>query len=631
MNLRTGFLAWIATALVVSSLVFGALFVALYRTQVEQERRQSLTEINRLLQSSLEHAMLRSDLDALRDMLRRLGSQTGVRSAFIVDPQREIRFASDPVLLHRRLAPSELGLPDATAALPIRHMEPASIMLDDVRGSVLRGVHPVRNQPQCARCHGSQAQRPINGVLVVDYDAQPLRAAAMKSALLFSGAGVIVLLVTLGSGGWFMQRKVLLPVRRLEEASRDLAAGRLDARVDRMGDDELGRLASSFNTMAANIHGALAEVRRKEEFLQQLIDAIPDGIRVIDDQFMVRRVNEAFLSMHGLDRASAVGRKCYEGSHRRREPCPASLESCPVHEIRSSGRSIRTVTRHVRGTEAKPLNVEVFAAPLPAVEDGRATTWTVESIRDLDADIRYSHEQRLSEVGRLATGVAHEIYKPLAAIRIALQGAGRSMARGNTDVREITEYLGMVDSQIDRCVEVTERLLKLGMPPGKCQLVDVNATLRETLELLAWEATDAGVVVIEEFSTDTPRVLLSDSDLRMVALNLIQNAFHAMPEGGRLTVHTEIAGTRVEMRFSDTGIGIPAGDRQRIFEPFFSRRADGKRGTGLGLAICRGLLVGYGGTLEVTSEVGAGSSFTATLPAAGAETDIEASLSAPAA
>ncbi|MBL8533361.1 MAG: HAMP domain-containing protein [Betaproteobacteria bacterium] len=631
MKLRTGFLAWIATALVVSSLVFGALFVVLYRTQVEQERRQSLTEINRLLQSSLEHAMLRSDLDALRDILGRLGSQAGVRAAFIVDPQREIRFASDPELLGKRVEPSELGLAGTTAGAPVRTMEPASIMLDDALGGILRGVHPVRNQPQCARCHGAPEQRPINGILVVDYDAQPLRAAALKSALMFACAGVVVLIVTLGSGGWFMQRKVLLPVRRLEHASRDLAEGRLDVRVERSSDDELGRLATTFNTMAANVHGALAEVRRKEEFLQQLIDAIPDGIRVIDDRFNVRLVNEAFLSMHGLARDSALGRKCYEGSHRRREPCPASFETCPMHEIRSTGRAIRSVTRHVRGTEARPLNVEVFAAPLPATNGDAPTTWIVEAIRDLDADIRYSHEQRLSEVGRLATGVAHEIYNPLAAIRIALQGAGRSMAGGRTDVREITEYLTMVDSQIDRCVEVTERLLKLGMPPGKSQLVDVNQTLRETLQLLAWEAADAGVTVVEELSPHGPRVLVSDSDLRMVALNLIQNAFHAMPEGGRLVVRTGIVDGRVTMIFTDTGIGIPASDRQRIFEPFFSRRADGKRGTGLGLAICRGLLLGYGGSLEVTSEVGAGSRFCATLPVADAETRAEAASEVPAA
>ena len=620
MSLRNGFLVWIATALVVSSLAFGALFVALYKLNIEGERRQSLTEINRLLQSSLEHAMLRSDLDGLRDILRRLGSQPGVRGAFIINPEREVRFASDAALLGRRLAPAELGQPAASDTTAIRDMEALSILSDIAGRPVLRGIHPVRNQPACARCHGDRAVRPINGVLVVDYDAEPLRATALKTALLFAGAGIVVLVVTLGSGWWFMQRKVLQPIRRIDLASRALADGKLEARVSGTSNDELGRLAASFNTMASNLEIGLAAVKEKEAFLQTLIDAIPDGIRVIDDEFGVRLVNTPFLEMHGLAREEAVGRKCFEGSHRRREPCPAALETCPVQEILTSPRALRCVNRHVRGTDARPINVEVFAAPLVTHEDGRPRVWTVEAIRDLDADIRYSHEQRLSEVGRLATGVAHEIYNPLAAIRLALQGAARSVASGRSDGREMTDYLGMVDSEIDRCVEVTARLLKLGMPPGKRQLVDVNRTLHETLQLLAWEAANSDITVVEAPAPQRPRVLVSDSDLRMVALNLVQNAFHAMPHGGRLTVGTQVDDGRVLMTFADNGIGIPPESRRRIFEPFFSRRADGKRGTGLGLAICKGLLESYGGTLAVESAVGRGSTFTATLPEAGTGT-----------
>lgn len=619
MSLRHRFLIWIASALVASSLAFGALFVALYRVNVEAERRQSLMEINRLLQSSLEHAMLRSDLDGLRDILHRLGTQPGVRGAFIVNPYREVRFASDPAMLGQRLLPADLGQPADAGALPIREMSATSILRDGPGDAVLRGVHPVRNQPACARCHGDRAAHPINGILVVDYDAAPMRDAAFRSAMLFTASGIVVLLVTLGSGGWFMQRKVLAPIQRIDAASRRLAAGDLDARVEALSNDELGRLAASFNAMASSVETSLAALQQKEAFLQALIDAIPDGIRVIDADYTVRLANDAFLSMHGVGRDETIGHKCHAASHRRHEPCPASLETCPLQEITASGRALRSVTHHVRGPDGRPINVEVFAAPLLTRDGDRISTWIVEAIRDLDADIRYSHEQRLSEVGRLATGVAHEIYNPLAAIRIALQGATRSIAHGAADMKEMADYLAMVDTEIDRCVEVTERLLKLGTPPGKRQLVDVNQTLRETLQLLAWEAANARVTVVEALAPEAPRVLVSDSDLRMVALNLIQNAFHAMPEGGRLQVGTTLREGRVIMTFADTGIGIAPESRRRIFDPFFSRRADGKRGTGLGLAICKGLIEGYGGTIAVDSDVGRGSCFTATLPEAGAE------------
>ena len=104
-------------------------------------------------------------------------------------------------------------------------------------------------------------------------------------------------------------------------------------------------------------------------------------------------------------------------------------------------------------------------------------------------------------------------------------------------------------------------------------------------------------------------VLAADSDLRMVTLNLAQNACHAMPKGGRLGIRCRREGEWVSIRFEDTGTGIAPDDRSRIFEPFFSRRADGVRGTGLGLSISKAIVEGHGGSIEVEGELGRGSRF----------------------
>lgn len=100
----------------------------------------------------------------------------------------------------------------------------------------------------------------------------------------------------------------------------------------------------------------------------------------------------------------------------------------------------------------------------------------------------------------------------------------------------------------------------------------------------------------------------------MVVLNLVQNAFHAMGAGGRLTLTTERADGRILLSVEDTGVGIADNDRRRIFDPFFSRRADGVRGTGLGLAISRASVERDGGTIGVSSELGKGSIFTVSYP-----------------
>jgi signal transduction histidine kinase len=109
-------------------------------------------------------------------------------------------------------------------------------------------------------------------------------------------------------------------------------------------------------------------------------------------------------------------------------------------------------------------------------------------------------------------------------------------------------------------------------------------------------------------------VLASDSELRMVVLNLVQNALHAMPDGGELRVETLQQDDKVEIIFTDTGVGIQPADAAHIFEPFFSRRADSERGTGLGLSICQSIIQNYGGRIHFESQPGRGSRFVVELP-----------------
>jgi signal transduction histidine kinase len=257
------------------------------------------------------------------------------------------------------------------------------------------------------------------------------------------------------------------------------------------------------------------------------------------------------------------------------------------------------------------MDVEIYAAPLRTVVDGRQQTMVVESIRDLSKQINYSHEQKLSELGKLATGVAHEIHNPLASVRLALHGLRQSI--GDLDP-EIVEYLELVDAEVDKCVSVTERLLRLGMSPSEVpELIDITTIVSDTLSLVRWEAETNNVALTVELQPGL-RTLASDSELRMVVLNLAQNAFHAMPQGGRLAVTSRSRHPWIEIEFSDSGIGIEAERLARIFDPFYSRRADGAKGTGLGLSIVRTIVENYGGSIQVQSEPGQGSVFTVRLP-----------------
>ena len=516
-----------AGGLLSSSVVFLVLFLALYRGELSAERAAAAEQVNRLLQTSLENAMLKQDLEGLRLIVDRLGSQTGIVTVFITNPAGEIRFASDPSLLGG-WQPAD---PDRRSAF--------TEFVDARQGrEVLRSVNPVANQPACAGCHGPADQHPINGVLYVDHDAGAIRHKAQATTLLLMGSGAIIVLLNLVGGWWFMQRYVITPVDRLTTVSQALARGDLGRRADPQGDDELAQLGRAFNEMAIQLQERIDDAENQRGFLQALIDAIPDGVRVIDPDYRVVLTNQAYRRQLGLGDADGVGDTCHRISHRSEKPCPSTLVTCPVHEIGRNGMPVKALHRH-HDLDGQVSDVEIYAAALPTVVDGQPRTLVVESIRDLSKQIRYSHEQKLSELGKLATGIAHEIHNPLASVRLALDSLRRGV--GDRDP-EVTEYLELVDREVDNCVTFTERLLRLGASPAeRPELVEITRVIDDTLGLVRWEAEQLRVELSTKLAPGL-RVMASDSELRVVMLNLIQNAFHAMPGGGRLEVSSRLFG-----------------------------------------------------------------------------------------
>lgn len=602
-SLNRKFAAGTAAGLLASSLFFLILFMNLYRGQLESERGDAAYQVTRLLQTSLEYVMLKRDLDGLREIVKRLGEQPGILQVRITNPAGEVRFASDA---------GELG---ATMTLDPALLDQPSMQLLEERGGrpLLRSINPIRNKPQCLECHGPVAGRPVNGILYVDFDAASLSDKARATTLLLMGSGALIVLINIAGGWWFIRRHVLSPVAHLSDASLRLAGGDLEARIALPGRDELSTLAERFNRMAEALKEKLQELRDRETFMQGLVDAIPDGIRVIDEDFRVVLSNATYRHQHRYEPGASLPGHCYAATHGRDSPCPETLTLCPLKEVSSTGEPLRVLHRHQRA-DGQPLDVEIYAAPL-WVPDGKSRRMVVESIRDLEQQVRFSHEQRLSELGRLAAGVAHEIYNPLASVRMALHAVRQAHESRSGDSSQVSENLDLVEHELAKCGEVTARLLKLSMAPSsQPELVAVDQVLEDTVGLLCWESEKQGVEISLEMVGSPLRILASDSDLRMVTLNLTQNACHAMPKGGLLTVRCGREGDRVVIAFEDTGIGIDARDLPRIFEPFFSRRADGMRGTGLGLPITKSLIESHGGTLRVESEPGRGSRFSVAFP-----------------
>lgn len=589
----------VAAVLMTASALFLVLFVGLYRAQLEDERSEASLHINRLLQASLENAMLKRDIDGLQAIITRLGELPSVADVMLLDPSREIRFASDPDLLGIKM--------------PDEPLDEHTRFLTDPKGrSVLRSVNPIANKPQCVQCHGEVADHPVNGILFVDYDAAALSSKALGGAMSLAASGLAVLALTLGLLYVLLRRLVVRPVETLVAASDALARGDLSARVPARGGDEIGRLGATFNNMAASLEQSVAALRRRDAFLQALIDGIPDGVRVLDGDFTIVAANRAYCDQLQIAPGSAVGKPCHASSHQRERPCAATVVTCPLHVLTPGAGPIKAVHQHVRA-DGTIYFAEITAARITIPgEDGTPRDLIVESIRDMSADIEVSHGQRMSEVAELATGVAHEVRNPLVAIRLTLEGIVR---RGDVKDPELARYLALVRDEIERCLGVTDRLLDLAhLPTTGPEAVPVAGALADVEALLSYEARVTGVALSVTPPPDGACVWMTGPELRMIAINMMQNALHAMPNGGILTVAGTVEDGFVTLRFADTGMGIPAENLARIFDPYFSARADGSQGTGMGLAICSDIVETYGGRIAVESVMGQGTTFTVRLP-----------------
>jgi PAS domain S-box-containing protein len=598
----------LVVSLIVSVGVLVALATAVTRASLRHEQEAAATRLARVFEASLQNAMLKRDLDGMAGILAALGQAPGVSQARLAEPRGTVRFASDPRAIGSSVR-AQWG--DLCVTAGCAAPAPRLSWQHGAGAPHLRIAYPIHNQARCAQCHGAPAQHPVNGVLLVDFEPPGPRAGALPPTLLLSLVGLAALVLFALLMALTLRRQVTRPLGQLAQAADRLAAGQLDARVRPRTDDELGRVGRSFDRMAENLDQMVGRLDQQRRFLQTLIDAVPDPVLVLGLDHRIRLANRAYAELLGHDPADIVGQCCHRVSRGLAEPCPSTLLTCPLAEIRRQPQPVRSMMSLAR-TDGTAVEVDIEAA---AVTTAEGETLVVEVLRPLDRQLRFSQQQRLSTIGLLANGVAHEIHNPLASIRLALQASLRGLRQGGIDREELVDYLQLVDHEIDRCVDITRRLMQMSQSPAQSlQPVDLAAAIDDVLSLLREECRQRQVAVLgPHLSPGTP-VLADEAELRQVLVNLIHNALHAMPQGGAITLSADVTADARHLRLQvqDTGCGIAAEDQPLIFMPFFSRRADGQRGSGLGLAISKAAMERFGGAIEVHSTLGQGSTFTLT-------------------
>jgi two-component system CheB/CheR fusion protein len=378
-----------------------------------------------------------------------------------------------------------------------------------------------------------------------------------------------------------------------------------------------------YRTAADMVDGAVISLRdidirkRNETRLQELRDfalAIVDTVRaplvVLKANWRVKTANRAFYETFKLTADDIVGRPFFEFDSAQWDipKLRSSLQEMLTNKISLTDFSVNH-TFSALGRCDLIINAAVLNRP--AVEEE-----ILLSIQDVTHNLKLQEmlvrSGKMSAVGKLAAGIAHELNNPLAVILGFVQG---EIHRARPDSKDLKEMLTSVERETLRCSRLVQDLLNFARPRGVGKTLENPGTiLQNALSLVAPQAKMNRVKIIQHIDKGLPQVAIDRDQLTQVIINLCANAMDAMvPEGGTLTVALSQKEDSILLRVSDTGTGIDPEIRSRIFDPFFTTKEVGK-GTGLGLSLTYEIVKDHSGNIDLESEVGKGSTFSITLP-----------------
>ena len=353
------------------------------------------------------------------------------------------------------------------------------------------------------------------------------------------------------------------------------------------------------------------ELARLKEFSENIIESVNVGILVVDFDGRITTWNSSLEEVFGIARERALRRSI-------NEVFDGDLIETIQNVIGQEGWAIRD-TRHIYKYNAstedgRPLTLNISLAPFEAARGVvTGTLVVIENVTErAQLEQQLLEREKLSSIGLLAAGVAHEVNTPLAGISSYAQMLLQQVHE-NDPKRKLLEKIHV---QTVRASGIVNNLLNFSRT-GDAQFreVDVNRVLDDTLQLLEPQLRNAKFQIACTYGEHLQPAYGSASKLQQVFMNLILNARDAMPNGGRLTVHTRAVDTSLVIDFRDTGVGIAPENIARIYDPFFTTKEVGQ-GTGLGLALSYGIIQEHNGRIFVESRPGEGAHFTIKLPTA---------------
>jgi PAS domain S-box-containing protein len=355
----------------------------------------------------------------------------------------------------------------------------------------------------------------------------------------------------------------------------------------------------------AQIRNLLGDVAGETELLEMVMESMSDGVIVTDRDNRILLVNKSAERMLPFSCDDLAEKLLWE--------CIQDREISAFFEQHLQGLD-KVVDREFTLVEgfARTLSVSV----MPLVREG-AIQGNVIHIEDVTEkrtrEARLRRAESLAALTTLTAGVAHEIKNPLASIGIHIELIRKVIdGRKTVPTRKVAENLAVIKEEMERLNRIVVDFL-FAVRPMNAELSpeDPNRLVRELMDFLRFELEQAGIAVELELLEPCPLIRLDEKYMKQALLNIVKNAISAMPGGGTLRLATSRKGSMLVLTVSDTGVGIPEENLDKIFEPYFTTK---EFGSGLGLTLVYKIIKEHLGDLAVNSKVGQGTTFTLSFP-----------------
>ncbi len=429
---------------------------------------------------------------------------------------------------------------------------------------------------------------------------------------------MVTLLILLGATwmGSYLAKRITRPVLMLSAAAREIGAGRLDQHVEPQSNDEFGALVEAFNTMAGELATSRRkidrstidlerkhlEVEKRRRYIETILERITTGVVSVDGGGTVTTINSAAARLLSLTR-TIIGQPALEVFDRPDLQPLAAL-------LAGAGRGVTDPSAQEIAVSREGQEIHLAAVATPLVGESGASEGVVLVFDDVTPLIR---AQKVAAWREVARRLAHEIKNPLTPIQLCAERIQRHFSNAppaaralvdectETIVGEVESLKGLVDefSQFAR------------MPSPRTVATDLSRLISDTIAL--YDGIFSAVRIEQRFASGLPLVRLDPEQIRRVIINLVDNAVEAMERRGEIVVETQLdtANAIVRVIVADDGPGIPAGERDKLFLPYYSTK---RRGSGLGLAIVRRIIAEHGGNIDVGDNTPRGTRFTIELP-----------------